>query len=588
MTRLLAQEPLAAGARVSASLKAWLEHPVRNPLHAAGRAPEEAGGLADILAQKAGERALSMDAGARLALVQALERQYLLSGLHALPSGIKALLDPCTVVVTTAHQPNWMGGPAYWLHKMCSTVSLARNLNQMVPEYKWIPVYWMGSEDHDLAELAHCYVGGLRLEWPGLQGPLVREDRPLAFGRVPVHGGANQAGGEGDYKALELLEHELEALLGEAPFARECMELWRKAWRDGVSVADAARRAAHALLGEGGWLFQGLAADKEGKAGGTVQGLLVVDGDDAGLKEQVAWLWEDQRSHPGLAASLVRQASGELREKEGIEADLKVREQPYFILDGLHRLRPEEGSAPEGESSYGPGQFSPGVALRPLYQEAVLPNVVTVGGGAEVLYWTLLQPLFEQYKVAFPALMLRPSLAWLDAGQWTEWTGLGRGTEDLKVASEALSRQDLQRLAALHGLRWTELEALDPAGTEENALSSAWQSLLGPLERAMLEADPGLSSAWGAGLHRIHSEVERMVQLHHKALRRRFKEELSKAQALDQHLNPGGRPMERREGMWLPLAQGGPALLLRYLDWLNPLDHDRSTAAPWYRWVVLP
>jgi hypothetical protein len=228
------------------------------------------------------------------------------------------------------------------------------------------------------------------------------------------------------------------------------------------------------------------------------------------------------------------------------------------------------------------------VALRPLYQEAVLPNVVTVGGGAEVLYWTLLQPLFEQYKVAFPALMLRPSLAWLDAGQWTEWTGLGRGTEDLKVASEALSRQDLQRLAALHGLRWTELEALDPAGTEENALSSAWQSLLGPLERAMLEADPGLSSAWGAGLHRIHSEVERMVQLHHKALRRRFKEELSKAQALDQHLNPGGHPMERREGMWLPLAQGGPALLLRYLDWLNPLDHDRSTAAPWYRWVVLP
>jgi len=40
-------------------------------------------------------------------------------------------------------------------------------------------LYWMGSEDHDLAELGHCVVNGKRLDWEGDRGT-------FAFGRLMV------------------------------------------------------------------------------------------------------------------------------------------------------------------------------------------------------------------------------------------------------------------------------------------------------------------------------------------------------------------------------------------------------------------
>src|SRR5690606_12389272 len=64
-----------------------------------------------------------------------------------------------------------------------------------------------------------------------------------------------------------------------------------------------------------------------------------------------------------------------------------------------------------------PERFSPNVILRGLYQEKILPNIATIGGGGETAYWLELKGLFDHYNINFPVLVLRNSFLWMDASQ---------------------------------------------------------------------------------------------------------------------------------------------------------------------------
>ncbi|MEL0310365.1 MAG: bacillithiol biosynthesis BshC, partial [Gammaproteobacteria bacterium] len=53
--------------------------------------------------------------------------------------------------------------------------------------------------------------------------------------------------------------------------------------------------------------------------------------------------------------------------------------------------------------------LSPNVALRPLYQEWILPNVCTVLGSSELNYWLQLKGLFDNYEMPLPSMIVRTS-----------------------------------------------------------------------------------------------------------------------------------------------------------------------------------
>ena len=68
-----------------------------------------------------------------------------------------------------------------------------------------------------------------------------------------------------------------------------------------------------------------------------------------------------------------------------------------------------KGDITEREIEENSERFSPNVLLRPLYQECVLPNIATIGGGAEVAYWLQLKSMFDAQNVVFPMLVIRKS-----------------------------------------------------------------------------------------------------------------------------------------------------------------------------------
>lgn len=547
MASLVHSLSLAHGTWASESLRRWWSLGEFNPMANASES------VLEQLKTTAQARSASFSMDQRMRLIDALRRQYKLSGLEIPHATCTLLESPRTMVVTTAHQPNWLGGPAYWLHKLLSTIALAEHLAKILPDFQWVPLYWMGSEDHDLAELGHCVVNGKRLDWEGDKGT-------FAFGRLMVPDSVSTDW----FDAFE-----------NAPYCEEVLSLLQNAYARGFTVAQSTRRLAHALLGDGGWLERGV--------GAVGNSLLVLDGDDAMLKEAFAPVWRDQIQSPGLAASLVEQRKEQMLANHGIAVDLHVRDWPFFVLDGKARIKPEGRWNADDLLGMPPVVFSPGVALRPLYQEFSIPNVAFVGGGSEQLYWAALKPLFAHYEIPFPLTLLRPSLTWLAPEISQQWTASGWAWDDLGKSAEELESKFWSLIVQKHSSAspfWNE-------GDFGNWAEHQVESLIHPLRALLLDMDSGLLGAVGASRHKMIQELERLEQLYRKALRRKFKGEHEAAQKVIRNLTPSGIPMERVEGMWSTLAYGGPAVLQTYKDALNPMDADATSKAPWLRFIDL-
>lgn len=563
MATLVHSLSFSQGSWVSDSLRRWWSSAEFNPLANSSTI------VVEQLRTAATERSLTFMNEQRHRLVDVLRRQYKDSGLEMSESVFNLLASPRTMVVTTAHQPNWLGGPAYWLHKLLSTMALADKLTEILPEFQWIPLYWMGSEDHDLAELGHCVINGNRVEWEGERGS-------NAFGRLVIP------------SSIQL---DFFATLENAPYFAEVHALLRESYQQGYTVAQATRRLAHGLLGEGGWLkfggkdqFHELNGSKgswrEGYFGSS---LVVLDGDDADLKGAFAPVMLDQFDSPGKVAAMVAQRRQELRSDFGIEVDLHIRDWPFFVLDGNERLKPEGRFSANDLHGLPAEKLSPGVALRPLFQEFTLPNVAFVGGGAEQLYWAALKPLFSHYGIPFPLTMLRPSLGWLTPEISKQWLAIGWVWDDLGKSADELESKFWSTI-------YQKNRSISPFWEEGDF--SAWaetkvETVIGSLRGLLLEVDSGMQGALGASKHKMMQDLERLEQLYRKALRRKFKAEHELAQNIIHHFMPSGVPMERVEGMWSSLAYGGPAILKVYLECLSPMDVEDRSKAPWMRFIDL-
>jgi uncharacterized protein YllA (UPF0747 family) len=84
---------------------------------------------------------------------------------NLIKSNINALLDENTFTICTAHQPNIFTGHLYFVYKILHTIKLADSLKKELPEYNFVPVFFIGSEDADLEELNHVIIDGEKYQW---------------------------------------------------------------------------------------------------------------------------------------------------------------------------------------------------------------------------------------------------------------------------------------------------------------------------------------------------------------------------------------------------------------------------------------
>jgi uncharacterized protein YllA (UPF0747 family) len=138
-----------------------------------------------------------------------------------------------------------------------------------------------------------------------------------------------------------------------------------------------------------------------------------------------------------------------------------------------------------------PAKFSPNAVLRPVYQEWILPNIAFVGGGSEVAYWKQVYPIFKEFKVPYPSVHLRNSLAIIDnkfekrkeqlAYEWADWF----------ESEESLIKQ-----------------LVDKSGIEWRRETDLLQAFTAALESKSTAIDKGLEGATGAAIAQINKAME--------------------------------------------------------------------------------
>lgn len=341
----------------------------------------------------------------RQLLVEVLKKQYSnISDSTTVTNNVNLLLDKNTFTVCTGHQLCLFTGPLYFIYKIISTINLAETLKKNYPEFNFVPVYWMATEDHDFEEISSINLFGKKLAW----------NNPDAKGAV---GRLNPA-------SLNPVIDELKQILGDSDNAKVLIQLFSEAYFKHVTITDATRYIVHQLFSQ--------------------YGLLTIDASDAKLKAEFLDIVKDDISN-NTNFKIVNKTIAEL-DKIGHKAQVNPREINVFKLSENSRVRIEKAS-PE-TLNYKPEEYSPNVVLRPLYQQKILPNLAYVGGPGEIAYWLEYKTMFDHHKINFPVLMPRNFAVLIDDKAEQQIQKLGLSKTDLFKDIDQLTKEFVSRNAS--------------------------------------------------------------------------------------------------------------------------------------------
>ncbi|RZS94953.1 bacillithiol biosynthesis cysteine-adding enzyme BshC [Cecembia calidifontis] len=461
----------------------------------------------------------------REVLHKALEKQYEGLEVSELTSNqINSVKHSGTFTVTTGHQLNLFTGPLYFIYKIVSTINLAEQLKSTYPDYHFVPVYWMASEDHDFDEINYFKLDGKKYQWQ-----------------------TDQKGPVGNFKLDQSFKTFFEGVNHFVP------DFFREAYLSSNHLSQAVRKYVHHLFGE--------------------KGLLIIDGNDADLKSLFSQvIREDLISH--LPHELVQKQTEEL-ELLGYKSQIFPREINLFYMEEGLRERIELDahgrykilntdiiySKEEIEKLIDqfPEKFSPNVVLRPLYQEMILPNLAYLGGPAEVVYWLQLKPVFDHFGIQFPALLPRNFAMILDIAIQRKISKLGLEDIELFQSVEEWKKQFLEEHAAFDLTLAQEKESLkkifDQAGHKAVGLD---QTLEGAFQAAKVRALKILEQLSG----KVRKAEERKQAVH---IRQRME--------IQEYLNPGGSPQERVEN-FMRFYLGNENFIQELFELFDPLDFN--------------
>jgi bacillithiol biosynthesis cysteine-adding enzyme BshC len=437
----------------------------------------------------------------------------------------------------TGQQVGLFGGPAFSIFKALTTVKLAdQATNGGVP---CVPVFWLATEDHDLAEVNHVSL-------PGANGLPQRLTVPTeGLPDAPVS--TIKFGAE-----IEPLVEAAAGLLGDSEatgFLRECH-------RPGETLGSAFARLFAKLFA--GW------------------GVILLDASDPELHAVVEPVFRAaiERAERLDDALLAR---GKTLESAGYHQQVKVTPSStllFTLRDGgrvpVHRRtngspQPDfligEEKVPQAELlrriAAAPHHFSPNVLLRPVVQDYLLPTLTYTGGAAEVAYFAQAAVVYEALLGRVTPIVPRFSATIVEPKPESLLERYRLGLTDLFPGPESLR----EHLAA-HALSQAVQAAFDNAGTDLEKALAAIRESLARLDNTLVDAANNAGSKMQHQLEQLRSRAAR-AELRHSEVLARHAELLSNA------LYPNKTLQEREIGGIYFVARHGLDLLRQLYDTIH-------------------
>ncbi len=465
----------------------------------------------------------------RETLAKVLKEQYSGIEISALTSeNISLLKNPNTFTVTTGHQLNLFTGPLYFLYKIISAINLSAELKAKYPDYNFVPVYWMATEDHDFEEINYFNFKGKKFRW--------NRESSGAVGRLST---------EGLQQVLDFFACET----GVGKNAETLKNLFETAYIKHENLAEATRFLANELFGN--------------------HGLVIIDGDNADLKREfIPYIKEEllhQVSYKAVTETISKMdytIQVNPREINLFYLDTNLRERIIFE-NGLYKINntsiifTEKEILEELENH--PERFSPNVIMRPLYEEVILPNLCYIGGGGEIAYWFELKSFFEKVNVTFPILLLRNSVLLSTEKLATKADKLGLNWSDLFLKQFELSNKKTAELSEF---------PID--------LSKQKEALQKQFEELYIIADKTDKSFSGAVKAQETKQIKGLENLEKrllKAQKRKHDSELQRIFDLQNELFPFGNLQERQTNFSEFYLESGTDLITELFSALKPLEN---------------
>lgn len=429
--------------------------------------------------------------------------------------------------VVTGQQVTLFGGPLFTLLKAAAAIRGAKDAGLA-------PIFWMATEDHDLAEADHVVL------------PSRHELHTLRLDHAP--------GDEGKPVGGILLGEHIGPVLNQAAEllgTGAALDALEAAYKPGVTYAEAFARFLSAVFSE--------------------QGLILVDASTLDFHRMGA---------PVFRAAIERAAELELLlldrtrllEERGYAAQVLVSAggSLLFLIDdetgarlSLKRAVSSDGSEiwTTGRKQYSkaellalleshPERLSPNALLRPVFQDSVLPTAAYIGGPAEISYFAQSQVLYQAIlgrmtpvRPRLSATLIEPNIAKMLAQH-------SLSLPDLVAAQpEELAQRLSERVLPAEGR--TKLASAGAALDEELAALTQWMGRL----------DAGLGKSAEVAASKMRYQMERLRRLASEYQLQKDGSLHKQVDSLYLNLFPNHHPQERVIGAAAFLARHGNALI---------------------------
>ncbi|QQL48698.1 bacillithiol biosynthesis cysteine-adding enzyme BshC [Mucilaginibacter ginkgonis] len=443
---------------------------------------------------------------------------------------IDALADENTFTVTTGHQLNIFTGPLYFIYKIVTAIKLASQLGEHFPDKKFVPVYWMATEDHDFAEINYTNIGGKKVQW--------NLEAAGATGRL-------------DTKTIREALNQYKGVLGIEGHGEELAQLVETAYTKFNALAGATRYLVNALFGK--------------------YGVVIIDADDSRLKKEFAPIIEQDI----IGRNSFKQIGQTIERLNQLHVPIQVnpREINFFYLtdgsrerivfeDGRYQVLNTDTSFTEdklkAEIAAHPERFSPNVAMRPVYQEYILPNLAYIGGGGELVYWLELKSVFNFYRLTFPVLILRNSGLVIRKDTAAKIRKMELDAKQLFLDTESIKKNWVSAHTS-HQLSLTD---------ELRELSHIFEKI----KLRIYKIDETLAPSTSAVEARLKHAMGNLEKKLMRAEKRKYTTSLTQIENIKKELFPGNGLQERNENFGLFYVKWGQSFIDELIRNFQPLD----------------
>jgi bacillithiol biosynthesis cysteine-adding enzyme BshC len=453
------------------------------------------------------------------------------------------------LAAVTGQQVGLFGGPLFSIFKALTAVKLAEQATAAGVDC--VPVFWLATEDHDLAEVNHVAL----LSEQGLPERLVVESPAFdgnAVADAPV--GTVRFGPQ-----IEPVVERAAGLLGDS----EVTTWLRQAYRPGESLGSAF-----------GLLFARLFAD---------WGVILLDPADKDFHDLAKPLFRAaiERASELDEALLAR---GKALEAAGYHQQVKVTSATTLLFEVKNGartvVRRRSNGANGGEFAVGeerssseelverieetPKTFNPNALFRPVVQDYLLPTLVYTGGAAEVAYFAQAAVVYEKLLGRVTPILPRFSATLLEAKAERILTRYQLGLPEVFHGPEKV-REVIAARSLPSDLQARFSEAY--ASVEQSM--AALRESIGKLDSTLIDTAESTRSSMSHQIDRLRARVARAEQQRNEVVTRH-------ADALSHALFPNKVLQEREIAGVSFVARYGPELLANLYQHVHPDCHDHQ------------